>query len=186
MQPGEPESPTDRRGSPPNRSSILTDPQDGCQPSTCLRIGRATRMAKAGRDPVVRCGASPSASPLRFFADRAGSAATRRNDLQYERRPSNGPGMHLTRRNGVVDSRTAPAVGTVTADTPLSASPRSAVPPDTASAPAGGNDGRAGLSQALGLQVVAARAGRSPSTTRSARAAAGLDRRTPRDGATGS
>ena len=41
----------------------------------------------------------------------------------------------------VVDSRTAPAVGTVTTDTPLSVSPRSAVPAGTTSAPARGATG---------------------------------------------
>ena len=47
---------------------------------------------------------------------------------------SEGAGGRRTRRagrpgsRGVADSRTTPAVGTVTADTPLSASPRSAVP----------------------------------------------------------
>ena len=42
----------------------------------------------------------------------------------------------------VVDSRTAPAVGTVTADTPPSASPRSAVPAGTTSAPLAGRRAR--------------------------------------------
>ena len=52
---------------------------------------------------------------------------------------------------------------------PPSASPRSAVPAGTTSAPAGGTTGETRcLSQALRLQVVAARASRSPSTTRSA------------------
>ena len=69
----------------------------------------------------------------------------------------------------LADSRTAPAVGTVTADTPPSASPRSAVPAGTTSAPAGGTTGETRCpSQTLRLQVVAARASRSPSTTRSA------------------
>ena len=62
-----------------------------------------------------------------------------------------------------------PQSRTVTADTPPSASPRSAVPAGTTSAPAGGTTGETRcLSQALRLQVVAARASRSPSTTRSA------------------
>ena len=57
-----------------------------------------------------------------------------------------------------------PQVGTVTVDTPPSASPRSAVPAGTTSAPAGGTTGATRCpSQALRLQVVAARASRSPS-----------------------
>ena len=78
-----------------------------------------------------------------------------------------------------------PQSGTVTADTPPSASPRSAVSAGTTSAPAGGTTGETRcLSQALRLQVVAARASRSPSTTRSAaRPGRGLGRRTRRDAA---
>ena len=74
-------------------------------------------------------------------------------------------------RRVVVDSRTAPAVGTVTADTPPSASPRSAVPAGTTSAPAGRDDARR---EALGLQVVAARAGPEFVNNPVGRAAAGL------------
>ena len=64
----------------------------------------------------------------------------------------------------------APAVGTVTADTPPSASPRSAVPAGTTSAPAGRDDARR---EALGLQVVAARAGPELVNNPVGRAAAG-------------
>ena len=56
-----------------------------------------------------------------------------------------------------------PQSGTVTADAPPSASPRSAVPAGTTSAPAGGTTGETRCpSQTLRLQVVAARASRSP------------------------
>lgn len=33
-----PKGSTDRRGSPPNRNSILTDPRQGCQPSNELAV----------------------------------------------------------------------------------------------------------------------------------------------------
>ena len=71
MQPGEPESSADRRGSPPNRSSILPDPQYGCQPSTtwpadglgrcgCRRPG-GTRLSLRGF--VFRVDRRVAASP---------------------------------------------------------------------------------------------------------------------------
>ena len=52
MQPGEPEGSADRRGSPPNRNSILTDPQYGCQ----ARAGRP-RGDRSVRRAAVRPGA---------------------------------------------------------------------------------------------------------------------------------
>ena len=58
-----------------------------------------------------------------------------------------------------------PQSGTVAADAPPSASPRSAVPAGTTSAPAGGTPGETRCpSQAFRLQVVAAHARRSPTT----------------------
>ena len=77
-----------------------------------------------------------------------------------------------------------PQSGTETADTPPSASPRSAVPAGTSCAPAGGTAGETrSPSTTLRLQVVAARASRSPSTNALGRAAAGFGRRTRRDAA---
>ena len=88
------------------------------------------------------------------------------------------PGYRCTENRVVADSRTAPAVGTVTADTPLSPSPRSAVPAGTTFRAGGGTTGATRCpSEALGLQVIAARAGRSTSRERGRPRGRGLGRR---------
>ena len=87
------------------------------------------------------------------FAPASSATGRNGNHLQRLRPKKLTTGAAGTTRRLVADSRTAPAVGTVTADTPLSASPRSAVPTGTTSPSAGGTTAATRCpSQALGLQ----------------------------------
>ena len=143
------------------------------------RTGHHRSASCAGKDRRLCGGPRLPTSSLRVSADRSSRSRPPRRTISRPstcQRPFPTPGSVANAvlaayhaRSGWRTHGLPPQSRTVTADTPPSASPRSAVPAGTTSAPAGGTTGETRcLSQALRLQVVAARASRSPSTTRSA------------------
>ena len=124
----------------------------------------------------VRQGHGPCPATTQRHVPRAcagptsGAACRRRTEAAVAgARGSSGPAIAARKPRGGGLTDCPPQSGTVTADTPLKRIAAMAVPAGTTSPSAGGMTAATRCpSQALGLQVVAARAGRSPSTTRSA------------------
>ena len=80
------------------------------------------------RSRKTRVAAGRSAHPPRYPSTIAAVSPSIRSGASSVRRARRDDVQTVSTGGPLADSRTTPAVGTVTADTPLSASPRSAVP----------------------------------------------------------